>query len=145
EQAFVILRVGGFSRNLRKEITKKAKYYFYDLGIRNALIAQFAPLEQRADIGQLWENFVVIERLKQRTYFPQQTNIYFWRTYDQQEIDLIEERDGNLFGYEMKWSPRKKVKVPIGWQKAYPDTHFSVITPANYLDFILPSTESLSA
>ena len=139
EKAFVIIRVGGFSRNLRKEVTSKAKYYFYDNGIRNALIAQFNPLEQRNDVGQLWENFVFVERLKRRTYAPLYANVYFWRTYDQQEIDIVEEREGKLFGYECKWSFTKRIAPPKSWSAAYPDAAFSVITSDNYGDFVLPS------
>lgn len=104
EQTFVIFRLGGFSRNLRGEVTSKAKYYFYDLGIRNALIAQFNGIDQRNDQGPLWENFALVERLKHRTYARIDANAYFWRTYDGQEIDLVEEREGQLYGYECKWS-----------------------------------------
>jgi len=138
EKAFVIARVGGFSRNLRSEITRKAKYYFFDTGIRNALIAQFNPLDRRNDVGQLWENWIFIERMKRRVYAPLYANVYFWRTYDQQEIDLVEEREGQLFGYECKWSLRKPVAPPKNWLGAYPNARFAVITPDNYLDFILP-------
>ena len=137
EKAFVILRLSGFSRNLRQEVTSKAKYYFLDTGIRNALIAQFNNLEQRNDIGQLWENFIVIERLKHRAYAAIPANMYFWRTYDQQEIDLVEERDGGLFGYECKWSPKKPVPVPRSWAETYPEAEFIVIQPKNYQDFVL--------
>lgn len=139
EQAFVIMRLGGFSRNLRKEITSKAKYYFLDNGIRNAVIAQFNDLSQRNDVGQLWENFMVMERLKRRTYFPLYANSYFWRTYSQQEVDLVEERDGKLFGYEFKWSTRKQVHPPTLWLETYPQATFELITPDNYLPFVLPS------
>lgn len=138
EKAFVLVRVNGFSRNLRQEVTSKAKYYFIDNGIRNAVIAQFNDLEQRNDVGQLWENFVLMERLKRRIYFPLYGNMYFWRTYDQQEIDLVEEREGQLFAYECKWSERKRVRPPKKWAETYPEAEFTVITPANYLDFVLP-------
>ncbi|NHZ71804.1 MAG: AAA family ATPase [Aquificales bacterium] len=138
EKAFVIVRVGGFSRNLRNEITKKAKYYFMDNGIRNALIAQFNPLSYRNDSGQLWENFIFMERLKHRKYRAIYANLYFWRTYDQQEIDIVEERDGRLHGYEMKWSAKRKVKPPKHWHSAYPESEFHVVTPDNYQDFVLP-------
>ena len=136
EKAFVLYRLGGFSRNLRQEIVRKAKYYFYDNGIRNALIAQLNPLEQRNDVGALWENFVLVERMKRRAYAPIYANAYFWRTYAQQEIDLVEEREGRLWGYEMKWSSRQRVRVPSQWREAYPDATFQVITPDNYLDFV---------
>ncbi len=137
EKAFVIFRVGGFSRNLRQEITRKAKYYFLDNGIRNAIIAQFNGLDQRNDVGQLWENFVFGERLKRRSYAPIHANVYFWRTYDQQEIDFIEEREGRLFGYECKWSPKRSVSPPRSWTNAYPDADFTVITPESYQDFVV--------
>ena len=137
EKAFVIIRVGGFSRNLRGEVTSKAKYYFFDNGIRNALIAQFNRLDQRNDVGQLWENFVFVERMKHRTYAAIYANMYFWRTYDQQEIDLVEERDGKLFGYECKWSPKRVGPAPRNWTATYPEAEFAVITPENYLDFVL--------
>lgn len=136
EKVFVIIRVGAFSRNLRQEVSSRAKYYFYDNGIRNALIAQFNDLDQRNDVGQLWENFIFIERMKHRTYAGIYANTYFWRTYDGQEIDLVEEREGKLFGYECKWSPRKEVSAPRSWLGAYPNAEFAVITPENYLDFL---------
>ena len=138
EKAFVIFRLSGFSRNLRQEVTNKSKVYFLDNGIRNAIIAQFNPLDQRNDLGALWENFILIERIKYRTYHSLYANIYFWRTYQQQEIDLIEEHSGELFGYEMKWSPHKKVNIPSLWLETYPNAKFQVIDRDNYLDFILP-------
>jgi predicted AAA+ superfamily ATPase len=138
EKAFVIIRLGGFSRNLRNEITNKAKYYFLDTGIRNALIAQFNEMEHRNDVGQLWENFVFVERLKHRTYHSIYANMYFWRTYGQQEIDLVEEREGNLFGYEAKWSPAKSSAPPKDWAGAYPNAQYETITPENYQTFVLP-------
>lgn len=137
EKAFVIVRLGGFSRNLRNEVTNKAKYYFMDNGIRNALIAQFNEADKRNDIGQLWENFIFIERLKYRTYHSVYANMYFWRTYDQQEIDLVEERDGNLFGYEAKWSTVKTVSAPKNWLGGYPNAKFDVVTQENYQNFVL--------
>lgn len=137
EKSFVIIRLGGFSRNLRKEVSSKAKYYFLDNGIRNAVIAQFNGLEQRNDLGVLWENFMVVERLKQRAYRAIHANMYFWRTYDQQEIDLVEERGGRLFGYEFKWSQKKNIPAPKSWRAAYPQTEFHVIHPDNYLDLLL--------
>ncbi|MCC7117900.1 MAG: ATP-binding protein [Anaerolineales bacterium] len=138
EKAFVLVRLGGFSRNLRNEITNKAKYYFMDLGIRNSLIAQFNNLSQRNDVGPLWENFVFIERLKHRTYQSIHANAYFWRTYNQQEIDLIEERDGTLHGYEMKWSTAKTAAAPQQWSEAYTNSSYEIISPENYQKFILP-------
>ncbi|MCC6261063.1 MAG: ATP-binding protein [Anaerolineales bacterium] len=138
EKAFVIVRLGGFSRNLRNEITNKSKYYFMDMGIRNSLIAQFNKLSQRNDVGQLWENFIFIERLKYRAYQSVYANSYFWRTYNQQEIDLIEERDGKLHGYEMKWSASKKINAPTQWSEGYSNSSFEIISPENYQKFILP-------
>lgn len=136
EKSYIIFRLGGFSRNLRSEVTKTAKYYFYDLGVRNAVINNFNGLEIRNDTGQLWENFILVERLKVRTYNKIYANQYFWRTWKQSEIDLIEEREGQLFAFEMKWKD-KSVSSPKEWQEAYPqDTHWQCITPANALDFL---------
>jgi predicted AAA+ superfamily ATPase len=136
EKSFVLIRLNGLSRNLRQEVTSKSKYYFYDNGIRNALIAQFNGLDQRNDVGQLWENFVFVERMKYRTFTPVYANTYFWRTYSQQEIDLVEERDGRLFAYEAKWSPRKTTSPPRLWSESYPEAAYQLITPDNYLKFI---------
>ena len=136
EKSFVIFRLGGFSRNLRNEVTSKSKYYYYDTGIRNAVVAQFNGLDQRNDAGQLWENFVVVERMKHRSYASIYSNAYFWRTYDRQEIDLLEERDGRLFGYEAKWSTRAAPNAPRAWRGAYPDAEFAVVHPGNYLEFV---------
>ena len=134
----MIVRLGGFGRNLRQEVTSKSKIYFLDNGIRNALIAQFNTPDQRNDLGQLWGNFMIMERLKQRVYQSIYANVYFWRTYDQQEVDLVEERDGKLFGYEFKWSQNKTVRPPKNWKSAYPNSEFAVIHPGNYQDFIFP-------
>jgi predicted AAA+ superfamily ATPase len=138
EKAFVVIRLGGFSRNLRNEVTNKAKYYFLDNGIRNSLIAQFNGISQRNDIGQLWENFIFIERLKHRTYQSIYANMYFWRTYQQQEIDLVEDRDGKLHGYEMKWSVSKMPKAPHQWAENYSNSSYEIVTPDTYQNFILP-------
>jgi hypothetical protein len=135
-KVFIIYPLNGFSRNLRKEINKKNKWFFYDNGIRNALINDFSPLSTRQDTGALWENYLISERRK-RMYFHLHTkNQYFWRTYDQQEIDLIEEDDNILSAFEFKWSPRKS-KIPAAFAKAYPNTNYSVIDRDNYLNFIL--------
>ncbi len=136
EKAFIIKRVGGFSRNLRKEVVKSSRYYFWDVGVRNAVINNFNPLSQRNDLGMLWENLMFMERLKTKHYKRIFSNDYFWRTYDQQEIDLIEERDGNLFAFEFKFAPRK-AKAPKAWEKAYPESNFNVISKENFLDFLL--------
>ena len=138
EKAFVIYRLNGFSRNLRQEVMNKPKYYFLDNGIRNALIAQFNGLDQRNDQGALWENFMMIERLKYRAYSSLYANVYFWRTYQQQEIDLIEEHSGKLYGYEIKWSQTKVVHPPTRWMETYKNSEFKIIRPDNYLDFVLP-------
>ena len=136
EKAFVIINIRGFSRNLRKEISKTSRYYFYDNGVRNAIINNLNPLSTRNDIGQLWENFLFIERLKKQTYTNMTVTNYFWRTWDQKEIDLIEERNGRLYGYEFKWNPAKKVSPPKDWLTTYPNAHYQVITRHNYLKFI---------
>jgi predicted AAA+ superfamily ATPase len=136
EKVFVIYPLTGFSRNLRKELSKSRRYYFYDTGIRNALIGNFNPLALRNDVGQLWENYIVTERMKRQEYLREFSNFYFWRTYDQKEIDLIEERDGKLFGYEMKWQ-KQEVKPPKEWQTTYPEASFQTVHRENYLDFIL--------
>jgi hypothetical protein len=135
EKSFVLYNLRGFSRNLRKEITKKSKYYFYDNGIRNAIISNFNDLEMRDDAGRLWENFLVTERLKAQQYRNIFANNYFWRTWEQQEIDWIEEREGKLFGFEFKFS-KDKFKIPTAFLKAYPKTEVKAITKENYLDFV---------
>jgi uncharacterized protein len=136
-KVFVIYRLPGFSRNLRNEITKTSKWYFYDNGIRNALINNFNPLTIRNDVGELWENYLLSERLKFQHYNGILSNNYFWRTYQQQEIDWIEEREGKLFAYEIKWRSGKAVRIPSAWAKAYPESSFEVIHPENYLDWIV--------
>ena len=134
EKAFIIKRMGGFSRNLRNEITKSSRYYFFDNGVRNAVINNFNTLNNRNDVGMLWENFMVMERLKKQEYQRLFSNNYFWRTYDQKEIDLIEERNGKLYAFEFKFG--KKSKEPKQWRSAYPDSEFNVITPDNFLEYI---------
>ncbi len=137
EKAFVIFKRSGFSRNLRKEITKNHRYYFYDNGIRNALIDNFNPVNLRNDVGELWENYIMNERMKHNEYLGVFATSYFWRTYDKKEIDLVEERCGKLYGYEMKWK-KTKIKIPVDWKKHYPSADFKVINKENYLDFIMP-------
>lgn len=136
EKCFVIKRVQGFSRNLGKEITKTSKWYFLDNGIRNTIIANMNPLALRADVGALWENYLVMERLKFQSNTQMLVNNYFWRTYEQQELDWVEDRGGKLFGYEFKWSESKTPKVPSAWNNAYPGATFAVINPGNYLRWI---------
>jgi len=132
---FVIYRLNGFSRNLRKEVVKNSKWYFYDNGIRNAIIANFTPMNLREDKGILWENYMMSERIEHHNYSGIICNRYFWRTYDQQEIDLIEERKGKLFAYEFKLK-KVKAKVPAAWEKAYPGSSFEVITTDNYYGWL---------
>ncbi len=136
EKSFIIFNLRGFSRNLRKEMTKKSKYYFYDNGIRNAIISNFNTLELRNDIGHLWENFLIMERLKKQSYKNIYANNYFWRTWDQKEIDFIEEREGRLYGYEFKWG-HQLVQAPKEWVETYKNTEFKTINQDNYLEFIL--------
>ncbi len=130
-KVFILHKVEGFSRNLRKEITKNSRWYFLDNGIRNAVIANFNPIESRNDIGALWENYMISERLKYQEYNRLSSNNYFWRTYEQQKVDWVEERDGSLFGYEFKWK-ESKVKIPTQWKNAYPDSSFEVINKDNF-------------
>lgn len=135
ELAFVIFRLPPFSRNLRKEINKSRKIYFWDTGIRNAIINNFNPLSIRNDTGSLWENFLISERLKRNNNKGLSPNIYFWRTYDQQEVDFVEDIDGNLHGFEIKWQKARK-KAPKAWSETYPAATFQSITKHNYLDFL---------
>jgi len=135
EKTFILFNLRGFSKNLRKEVTKKSKYYFYDTGIRNAIISNFNDLEMRDDIGKLWENFLVSERLKTQEYRNIFVNNYFWRTWDQKEIDWIEEREGKLFGFEFKFS-QTKTKIPQEFLQTYPNAELTTISPANYLEFL---------
>ncbi len=135
EQSFVVMNVRGFSRNLRKEVTKTSRYYFYDVGIRNALINNFNPLSLRDDVGMLWENYIVMERVKKQQYQRIHSNNYFWRTYDQKEIDWVEERGGKLHGYEIKWKS-KAVRPPQDWLKTYDAATYQLITQENHIEFI---------
>ncbi len=135
-KVYIIQPVGGFSRNLRKEVSKSKRYYFLDNGIRNILAANMNPVDQRRDIGEIWENYLISERLKLQSYQRKLSYNYYWRTYDQQEIDWVEEREGQLFGYEFKWNPRKSPKAPAAWRKAYPNAHFEVITSENYREWL---------
>lgn len=136
-KVFIVFKVEGFSRNLRKEIVKSSRWYFYDNGIRNGLINNFNRLENRTDVGDLWENYLAVERIKKQNYQKITTNNYFWRTYDQQELDWLEDQGNELAGFEFKWNENKKSKIPTAFGKAYPDATFEVINKQNYLDFIL--------
>lgn len=136
EKIFVIKKVRGFSRNLRNEISKKAKYYFLDNGVRNAAIAQFNDLTLRNDIGALWENFVFMELLKKSNLAQDFSSYYFWRTHTGQEIDIIKETNGALTAIECKWS-EKSSRIPKLWKEAYPDAKLITITRENYLEYLL--------
>ncbi len=136
EKCFVVFRLSSFSRNMRNEIKKGKKIYFYDNGIRNALISNFAPLEMRQDAGALWENFMISERIKRNAYCNDYSQLFFWRTKQQQEIDLIEEKDGRLFAYEFKWNSKKKSKLPTSFENNYSDIEFKVINRENYCEFV---------
>ncbi len=134
-KVFILFRLGGYSNNLRKEVTKSSKWYFFDNGIRNALINNFSLLEQRQDLGALWENYLISERLKRNSYLHSQATPYFWRTYDQQELDWVEEINGQLSGYEFKWHTGR-IRFPKAFQTAYPEAPLQVVSPENYLEFI---------
>jgi len=135
-KVFIIHRVSGFSRNLDNEITKKSKWYFYDNGIRNAIISNFNSIENRDDIGKLWENYFISERIKFLNYSKIASNNYFWRNKNQQELDWLEEIDHQLNGYELKWNVKDHPKPPPSWRKAYPNAKFIVVNPENYLEYI---------
>jgi hypothetical protein len=135
QKVFVIYSLPGLSRNLRKEISKSRRFFFWDNGVRNAAINNFNPVSMRDDIGMLWENYVIGERLKCNEYKGRSVDSYFWRTYDRKEIDLVEEHAGKLCGYEIKWSD-KPVRPPGDWSGGYPEATFEVINRQNYLEFI---------
>lgn len=137
EKVFVIFKVNGFSRNLRKEVTKNSRYYFYDNGVRNSLIQNFNALSLRNDVGQLWENFLVIERRKANQFAGRHVNSYFWRTYDQKEIDCIEEYGGKLYGYEFKWQAgdiRRAVRNEF--METYPNSELTTVNRENFEEFL---------
>lgn len=137
EKNYIIFRLSPYSRNKRKEISKLKKIYFYDLGIRNAIINNFNFLTDRDDVGALWENFVIAERLKYQSYHKIYASNYFWKTYGGSEIDLIEERDGKLYGYEFKWKIKTRgVKPPAQWQE-YKKTSYAIISPDNIFNFVI--------
>lgn len=135
-KVFIIHKVEAFSRNPRKEISKSSRWYFYDNGIRNALIANVNTLAFRDDVGQLWENYLITERIKYQSYNNMLVNNYFWRTYKKQEVDWVEERGGKIYGYEFKWNVNKIKGAPSAWKELYPDAEFTTIHQDNYLDFI---------
>jgi len=135
EKTFVIFSVMGFSRNLRKEYTKTPRYYFWDNGVRNVIISNFNAPNIRDDVGQLWENYCVSERRKRNAYQNLSANYYYWRTYDQKEIDAVEEREGKLYGYEMKWG-KARLKTPKEFLSVYKNSTYQRVDQHNYLDFI---------
>lgn len=135
-KVYIIHSVGAWSRNLRKEIVKGKKWYFFDNGIRNALIGDMKPIENRNDVGLLWENYIISERIKYQQYEKMLVYNYFWRTYDQQEIDWIEDREGKLHAYEFKWNPNKKAKLPNLFKETYPNSEFEVISRENFLEWV---------
>lgn len=137
EKSFVIFRLGSFSRNLRKELKQSRKIYFYDNGIRNALIVNYNQPTLRQDIGPLWENFIISERQKYIHYNNLWSNNYFWRTHDQQEIDYIEDRNDKLYAFEIKWNKNKKVFLSKSFENAYPNCEFELINSDNYENFIM--------
>ncbi|HEY9113971.1 MAG TPA: ATP-binding protein [Bacteroidales bacterium] len=136
EKAFIIFRLYGFSRNLRKEISKSPRFYFWDNGIRNSIISRFGQFDLRDDKGQLWENFCISERIKKQIYAQTFSDFYFWRTYDQQEIDLIEENGTTIKAYEFKTSD-KKTTAPVAFRKQYTEAGFETINPENVFDFLI--------
>jgi uncharacterized protein len=137
EQSFILFRLGAFSRNLRKEIAKGQKIYFYDLGVRNAILQAYAPLELRNDVGEIWENFCIVERHKLLRNRGRRPNQYFWRTYDQREIDYIEEQDGVLTGFECKWNEARRMRQPKDFLTTYPNSVVHQIDRTNYWQYLL--------
>jgi uncharacterized protein len=136
EKSFVIFRLRAFSQNLRNEIGKKFKVYFYDLGIRNGLLEQFSSMDKRDDVGALWENFCVVERMKYNQKNGIFCNTYFWRSHTQKEVDYLEEKDGNITAFEFKWNNNKKYKAPKDFLEAYDVPHVSVINRDNFFEFV---------
>ena len=136
EKCFIVFRLESYSRNLRNEIKKGKKIYFYDNGIRNAVISNFAPLNMRNDCGQLWENLMICERMKRHARQDELAQNYFWRTHDQKEIDLIEEEDGQIRTFEFKWSAKKTPRQPRIFAETYPNSTFALVTPDNYWEFV---------
>lgn len=136
EKAFIIFRLQPLSRNLRNEINTNRKIYFYDNGVRNAIIGDFKPVNLRQDMGALWENFLISERMKKLRYENSWAKTYFWRTYQQQEIDYVEEKDGEFFAYEIKWNAKSKKKFPTSFIEAYKPKIQQVIHPDNFMEFL---------
>jgi predicted AAA+ superfamily ATPase len=144
QKNYIIFRLGAYSSNLRKELSKSSKWYFFDNGIRNALIRNFSSVSLRNDAGQLWENYILSERYKLNSYSGYPAELHFWRTYDRQEIDLVEKRNEQISAYEIKWG-KKKFRVPKAWEKAYPQSQVHLINRDNYREYLafkeLPSRQ----
>ena len=136
QKGYIVFKLGGFSRNLRNEIKRNKKIYFYDNGVRNMIIGNFSPLELRTDKGALWENFLISERIKQIEYKQSLSHTYFWRTKQQQEIDFVEENNGKIYGYEFKWNNKKKIKLPKTFTKTY-DAESKIIDRNNFREFVV--------
>lgn len=138
EQSYVVFRLGAFARNLRNELKKSRKIYFYDLGVRNAVLGNFSPLSMRSDVGAIWENYFIAERIKRNDYLRSGIKSYFWRTTSQQEIDYIEELDGKIYAFEFKWNPSKaNISLPVSFVNTYKPEQTAVVTPDNYLQFLI--------
>ena len=137
EQAYIVFRLGSFSRNLRNELKSSRKIYFYDNGVRNAVIGNFSQIESRMDAGALFENYVISERVKRNVYTGNYARSWFWRTTAKQEVNYLEEKDGKLTAVELKWNPRRKASPPLSFQRAYPDADFIVINRDNIEDLLL--------
>lgn len=139
EKCYILFRLPSFAKNLRNELKYSRKFYFYDMGIRNAIIGNFAPVEVRdkTELGHIWENFVISERMKKNAYDRSFAHCYFWRTQQMKEIDLVELVEGEMYAYEMKWDSKTKVVIPKSFSEAYPKAHFRAITPNNLEEFLL--------
>lgn len=140
EKSYIIFRLGSFSRNLRNELKSSRKIYFWDLGIRNAVIGNMSQVESRTDVGALWENFCIAERIKQIAYKGSFAQSWFWRTQQQKEIDYLEEEDGQIKAFEFKWNEHKSgTKCPAAFSSAYPEASFKVVTPQHIDEFLIPN------
>ncbi len=137
EKAYVVFSLPAFSRNARVEIRRSRKIFFYDLGIRNAILGNFVPVESRTDVGGLWENYLILERLKLQCNMPFPPRHFFWRNIDQREVDYIEESATELSAWEFKWNPNARGKLPAAFMKAYPESKTAMITPKNYDEFLM--------
>ena len=137
EQCYIVFRLSAFNRNLRNEIKKGKKIYFYDNGIRNAILQNFSPLNLRQDVGSLWENYFISERLKANHYRRHFAKSFFWRTFQKQEIDLIEDSDGMITAFEIKWNERRQPRIPKSFAEAYPNHLFQIVNRTNYLDYLI--------